>query len=227
MWEENKHLFAYDGVDAIGDWATKNQVGARALGGLQMLGGAAESAGAIMLAPTCETGIGCVASVYLTGAGADNAAAGAITLFSGKATSTLGGQALQALGLQPGTAELLYGFTQMAPSVGAAIAANRAINLEIAANALARSTYTGSVATTDTVAGSAPKFGFIFRGDARSPDVIFEEGLQPRGTNTDLYNYALQNEPSVFVSTSKSPNVARDFVDMQGGGYVYTIRGRP
>ncbi|WP_236614431.1 RES family NAD+ phosphorylase, partial [Xanthomonas vasicola] len=144
VWEENRHLFAYDGVDAIGDWATKNQVGTRALGGLQMLGGVAESAGGIMLAPTCETGIGCMASVYLTGAGADNATAGSMTLFSGKATSTLGGQALQTLGLQPGTAELLYGFTQMAPSVGAAIAANRAINLEIAANAWGRSTYTGS-----------------------------------------------------------------------------------
>ncbi|RBJ36684.1 hemagglutinin repeat-containing protein, partial [Xanthomonas oryzae] len=83
-WEENRPLFTYGGVDAIGDWATKNQVGTRALGGLQMLGGAAESAGGLMLAPTCETGIGCVASVYLTGAGADNAAAGSITLFSGR-----------------------------------------------------------------------------------------------------------------------------------------------
>lgn len=56
--------------------------------------------------------------------------------------------------------------------------------------------------------------------------MIFNEGLQPRGTNTDLYNYALHGEPSVFVSTSKSPNVARDFADIQGGGYVSTIRGQ-
>ncbi|WP_439899160.1 scabin-related ADP-ribosyltransferase [Pseudomonas gingeri] len=45
-------------------------------------------------------------------------------------------------------------------------------------------------------------------------------------TSTDLYNYALQNEPSIFVSASKSPTVARDFADKPGGGYVYTIRGQ-
>ena len=56
--------------------------------------------------------------------------------------------------------------------------------------------------------------------------MIFNEGLQPRGTNADLYRYALENEPSIFVPTSKSPNVARDFADMQGGGYAYTIRGQ-
>jgi len=74
--------------------------------------------------------------------------------------------------------------------------------------------------------GSGRQTGFIFRGDARAPDVIFNEGFQPRGTNTDLNRYALENEPSIFVPTSKSPNVARDFADMQGSGYVYTIRGQ-
>ncbi|WP_327196751.1 scabin-related ADP-ribosyltransferase, partial [Xanthomonas albilineans] len=227
MWEESRPLFKYNSTtDAVSDWAARNSVGTRVLGGVQMIGGAVQASGGVMLSPTFETGIGAFASAYLVGSGADNIYAGINTLYTGRPTSTLGGQALQALGLQPGTAELLYGFTQMAPSAGAALAANRAVNLEIEANAWARSTYTGSGSATDAATGSAPKFGFIFRGDARSPDVIFKEGLQPRGTNTDLYNYALQNEPSIFVSTSKSPNVARDFVDMQGGGYVYTIRGQ-
>ncbi|UNW42551.1 hemagglutinin repeat-containing protein [Xanthomonas oryzae pv. oryzicola] len=198
VWEENKHLFAYDGVDAIGDWATKNQVGARALGGLQMLGGAAESAGAIMLAPTCETGIGCVASVYLTGAGADNAAAGAITLFSGKATSTLGGQALQALGLQPGTAELLYGFTQMAPSVGAAIAANRAINLEIASNAWARSTYTGD--------GAVDYKGLIYR--YTSPEYAEGTWRMYPGNISANHRYSPEGIGAIYAGTKSSTAAA-------------------
>ncbi|WP_080934343.1 hemagglutinin repeat-containing protein, partial [Xanthomonas albilineans] len=197
-WEENRNLFTYGGVDAIGDWATKNQVGTRALGGLQMLGGAAESAGGLMLAPTCETGIGCVASVYLTGAGADNAVAGSSTLFSGKATSTLGGQALQALGLQPGTAELLYGFTQMAPSVGSALVANRAVNLEIAANAWARSTYTGS--------GAVDYQGLIYR----FTDPEYAEGtwrIYSKNISSD-HRYSPEGIGAVYAGTKSSTAAA-------------------
>lgn len=78
----------------------------------------------------------------------------------------------------------------------------------------------------DSAASGGRQSGFIFRGDARTPDVIFNEGLQPRGTNTDLYDYALNNKPSVYVPTTTSPTIARDFAEMQGGGYVYTIRGQ-
>lgn len=69
------------------------------------------------------------------------------------------------------------------------------------------------------------ELGFVFRGDSRNPAVIFEEGFQPRGSMDDLHRYASSNEPSVFVGTSKSPNVARlDFASE--GDYVYTVRGR-
>ncbi|WP_425219429.1 hemagglutinin repeat-containing protein [Ralstonia solanacearum] len=92
----------------------------------------------------------------------------------------------------------------------------------------AASSAPNSASAADTVIGSsAPKSGFIFRGDGRTPDVIFNEGLLPRGTNTDLYKYARENEASIYVPASKSPNVAREFADMQGEGYVYTIRGQP
>jgi len=74
------------------------------------------------------------------------------------------------------------------------------------------------------VAASRP---FIFRGDARSPEAIFTEGFQPKGTSQDLFLKASQNTDSIFVSTSKSPNVAREFASYQGDGYVYTIRGQP
>jgi uncharacterized protein RhaS with RHS repeats len=70
--------------------------------------------------------------------------------------------------------------------------------------------------------GSKKNAGFVFRGDDRPPATIFKEGFQPKGTNTDLYEYALSNRPSIYVSTSKSSAVARDFTD----GYVYTIRGQ-
>jgi len=81
---------------------------------------------------------------------------------------------------------------------------------------------------TDAVATGAgsPRLPFIFRGDARDPSAIFAEGLQPRGTNTDLFKYVSENEPSVFVPTSTSPNIARDLAEQQGGGFVYTIRGQ-
>ncbi|TCW85641.1 adhesin [Burkholderia sp. SRS-46] len=69
--------------------------------------------------------------------------------------------------------------------------------------------------------------GFIFRGDGRSPDVIFKEGFQPSGTNADLYNYVQQGGPSNFVSTSLTPNVAREFAELQGEGYVFTINTQP
>lgn len=58
----------------------------------------------------------------------------------------------------------------------------------------------------------------------RPPEAVFAEGLQPRGANQDLFRYALGNEPSILVATSKSPTIAREFAEMQGGGYVYTIR---
>jgi hypothetical protein len=33
----------------------------------------------------------------------------------------------------------------------------------------------------------------VFRGDSRGPDVIFNEGFQPKGTNSDLFDHALLN----------------------------------
>ena len=62
-----------------------------------------------------------------------------------------------------------------------------------------------------------------FRGDGRAPGVIFEDGLQPRGTSADLESYVKSNKASSFVGTSKSESVAAGFAHVQGGGYVYTV----
>ena len=55
----------------------------------------------------------------------------------------------------------------------------------------------------------------------RSPDVIFNEGFQPRGDSTDLLAHALDNTnpPSAFVSTSQSADVAAGFSNQ-----VYVVR---
>ncbi|MGD3046301.1 hemagglutinin repeat-containing protein, partial [Xanthomonas oryzae] len=106
-------LFNYTPFDAIADWSSRNNVGTRTLGGLQMIGGAAEAAGALVAAPVCASVFGCFAVGYVGFSGADNAVSGSQTLFGGVSTPTLGGRAFQMLGLSEGTAELVYGLTQI------------------------------------------------------------------------------------------------------------------
>nr|WP_276568327.1 polymorphic toxin type 17 domain-containing protein [Xanthomonas euvesicatoria] len=112
-------LFTYTSFDALADWSSRNNVGTRTLGGLQMLGGATEVAGAFVAAPICTTGWGCFAVGYVAFSGADNAIGGSKTLFGGVPTPTLGGQALQMLGLSEDRAELVYGLTQLGAGVKA------------------------------------------------------------------------------------------------------------
>nr|WP_244875199.1 hemagglutinin repeat-containing protein [Xanthomonas cannabis] len=115
--EANVPLFTYTPFDALADWSSSNNVGTRTLGGLQMFGGAAEVAGAFVAAPICTSGFGCFAVGYVGFSGADNAISGSKTLFGGVSNPTLGGRALQMLGLSEDTAELVYGLTQLPPSV--------------------------------------------------------------------------------------------------------------
>ncbi|WP_425612835.1 hemagglutinin repeat-containing protein [Xanthomonas oryzae] len=110
-------LFNYTPFDAIADWSSRNNVGTRTLGGLQMIGGAAEAAGALVAAPVCASVFGCFAVGYVGFSGADNAVSGSQTLFGGVSTPTLGGRAFQMLGLSEGTAELVYGLTQIGAGV--------------------------------------------------------------------------------------------------------------
>nr|WP_324292678.1 hemagglutinin repeat-containing protein [Xanthomonas oryzae] len=110
-------LFNYTPFDAIADWSSRNNVGTRTLGGLQMIGGAAEAAGALVAAPVCASVFGCFAVGYVGFSGADNAVSGSQTLFGGVSTPTLGGRAFQMLGLSEGTAELVYGLTQLGAGI--------------------------------------------------------------------------------------------------------------
>ncbi len=68
---------------------------------------------------------------------------------------------------------------------------------------------------------------YVFRGDGRSPAKVFDEGFKANGTNTDVLSHATTNSNSGLISTSSTPNVAREFADIQIGGYVYTVRKPP
>lgn len=69
--------------------------------------------------------------------------------------------------------------------------------------------------------------GPLYRGDGRPPEELFNKGFDARGTDRDLARYQLENNDSIYISTSKSMGVAEDFAKMQGpGGYVYEINPR-
>jgi hypothetical protein len=69
---------------------------------------------------------------------------------------------------------------------------------------------------------------YTYRGDTRGPEVIFEQGFQPKGESTDLLQHAIDNNnpPSNYISTSKTYDVAAGFGTMgrTTDGYVYVIR---
>jgi len=154
-------------------------LGTRALGGLQMLGGELESIGGIATASTCETGFGCVAAMYLAGAGLDNATAGANTLSTGQPTPTFGQQGFEALGLSPQEAALLYGSTQLVPAGIEAYAANSAANAQAAANQLALASYqpfvTNGIAATSDVMATPQAQALIAQIQASNPAISYNQ----------------------------------------------------
>ena len=84
----------------------------------------------------------------------------------------------------------------------------------------------GAVGDVGGVADAGGGGRYLFRGDARPPEQVFQDGFQPRGTSTDLLDYARNNTPSVYVGTSKSADVAADFATNGGlrDGYVYATK---
>ena len=76
----------------------------------------------------------------------------------------------------------------------------------------------------------------MFRGDRSSLNLanIFENGIVPKGANTNLLDHVYSNSAeSIFVSTSKDMNIARAFagkngyvvvIDNMGSGSVNTVR---
>lgn len=127
---------------AMADWASNSHVGTRVVGGLQAIGGVAEMAGGAVAIGACETGFGCAGAAYLLGTGWDNGMTGMTALRTGQATATWGERGFQALGMSPSTAALVYGATQLVPAGVEAYTLNMAVDAQIAANHLARTSYT-------------------------------------------------------------------------------------
>ncbi|MBK3460239.1 RHS repeat-associated core domain-containing protein [Pseudomonas haemolytica] len=79
--------------------------------------------------------------------------------------------------------------------------------------------------------GPDNKREYLYRGDLREPDEIFENGFESRGTSTDLFLHTLNNAspPSNFVPTSTSRKQALVFASNYGfeEGFLYTLRKIP
>ncbi|VVM99668.1 hypothetical protein PS662_03279 [Pseudomonas fluorescens] len=87
---------------------------------------------------------------------------------------------------------------------------------------------TVSVDEGDVQLPSYPEEKYLYRGDARHPDEIFEEGFKPKGTSDDLLLHSLDSAkpPSNFVSTTPDREVGIDFATKfaMRRGFLYTIR---
>ncbi|MGF6554784.1 RHS repeat-associated protein [Pseudomonas sp. S30_BP2TU TE3576] len=76
-----------------------------------------------------------------------------------------------------------------------------------------------------------PEEKYLYRGDQRHPDEIFEHGFKPKGTSNDLLLHSIDsnNPPSNFVSTTPDREVGIDFATKfrMRSGFLYTIRPIP
>ncbi|WP_458376814.1 RHS repeat-associated core domain-containing protein [Pseudomonas pergaminensis] len=84
---------------------------------------------------------------------------------------------------------------------------------------------------TPSPPASRRKQSYLYRGDSREPDEIFEKGFESRGTSTDLYLHSLNNAspPSNYVPTSTSRKQALVFASSYGfeEGFLYTLKKIP
>jgi hypothetical protein len=106
-------LFDYGVTDSLSDASDRYQIATRGLGAVQSLGGAAMVFGGVAVAPSCETGVGCLAVAYLATNGMDNAIAGYNTLIYGEYNPTFGAKTLETLGVSNEYAELIYNATAL------------------------------------------------------------------------------------------------------------------
>ncbi len=80
--------------------------------------------------------------------------------------------------------------------------------------------------TTDNIPGIGPVKQPVYRVDQRAPGTIFDEGFQPRGSAADLEIYVNTNQPSIYVSTSKTSDIAYNPDFAKAGSHLYDIDGR-
>ena len=85
--------------------------------------------------------MGCLAGLVTGTVSADYAQAGTKQAWTGNSAIPYGEQVLQSLGLSPQAAAITYGVLGVAPAAVEAVAVNRAVNVQTAANATARQSY--------------------------------------------------------------------------------------
>ncbi|WLI04345.1 DUF6531 domain-containing protein [Pseudomonas sp. FP597] len=72
---------------------------------------------------------------------------------------------------------------------------------------------------------------YLYRGDSKTPDHVFQYGFKSKGDSNDLYLHALDsnNPPSNFISTSPSKIVGIDFATRYGTrkGFLYALKKIP
>jgi hypothetical protein len=74
-------------------------------------------------------------------------------------------------------------------------------------------------------APAPPQPRTVFRGErsSRTPEKVFEEGMPPKGGNTDLLRHLSGNQPDTnFLATSIRPEIAKGFAGKNG--WLYVIR---
>ena len=76
-----------------------------------------------------------------------------------------------------------------------------------------------------------PTMSYLYRGDSRSPDQIFEEGFIARGSNTDLFSHVNLSDhaerESAYIATSTSKKVASTFPGgLEMHSFVYEINAQ-
>lgn len=113
-YETVEKLFEYTTGDKISDYATnKNNeysITTRAGGALQLGFGTVEGVSGMVIAPTCPSVVGYIASGVLITSGLDNASTGLSIVIDGKNYSTMGAKGLaHVLNISEADAELLYG----------------------------------------------------------------------------------------------------------------------
>ncbi|MCF5054726.1 type IV secretion protein Rhs, partial [Pseudomonas syringae] len=69
---------------------------------------------------------------------------------------------------------------------------------------------------------------YLYRGDDKTPDHVFQHGFKSKGTSNDLYLHAVDsnNPPSNFISTSPSKATGIDFATSYGTrkGFLYALK---
>jgi filamentous hemagglutinin len=185
----NQALFQYTPGQKLQDNWSANKMGTRTLGAAQ---GVAGVAGVIGSGALCTSGLGCAAGAITGTISADYAVAGVKQAATGNTQTPYGEQVLQSLGLSPEAAAWTYAALGLAPAGVEAVAVNRAVNLNTAANAWARGTYTGQSPITHE--------GRVYRfSDPKYANTTWE--IYPGNVSTDM-RYSEPGVGSIYSGTS-------------------------